>query len=371
MDLENQVLERSKEISTDAYSMSVGEIISLYKEKELDIHPEFQRFFRWTSRQKSNFIESLLLGIPIPSIFVSQKQEGAWDVVDGLQRLSTILQLTGDLRDEDDNPVKPLVLEKTRYLSELEGKEWKSDDPESQLPQSSKLKIKRARLDLKIVMNTSDETAKYELFQRLNTGGSFATGQEVRNCLLIMLNRDFYNWFSNISKDEYFQQCLPLTRKLLDERYDMELVIRFLVFRTIPDEQLNRRTIGGDLGTFLTEKVVEFAQLREFDLEAEERAFRRTFKALADALGEDIFKKFDPNKNRALGSFRTSVYEAIAIGMGHYSHNEEYEVTEDRINYIHRKLWSDRNFIKSSGSGVRTADRIPVTVALGRKYFET
>ena len=370
MDLENQVLKRSKEISTDAYSMSVGEIISLYKEKELDIHPEFQRFFRWTSRQKSNFIESLLLGIPIPSIFVSQKQEGAWDVVDGLQRLSTILQLTGDLRDENDNPVEPLVLEKTRYLSELEGKEWKSDDPENQLPQSSKLKIKRARLDLKIVMNTSDKTAKYELFQRLNTGGSLATAQEVRNCLLIMLNRDFYNWFSNITEDEDFQKCLPLSRRLLDERYDMELVIRFLVFRTIPGEQLNRKTIG-DLGTFLTEKVVEFAQSQKLDLKAERRAFRRTFKALADALGEDIFKKFDPDKDRALGSFLISVYEAIAIGMGHYSHNEEYEITKDRIHDIHRKLWSDQRFIKSTGSGIRAADRIPVTVALGRKYFET
>ena len=58
MDLEKQILQKSKEISTDAYAMSVGEMISLYKDGEIDIHPEFQRFFRWTPSQKSRLIES-------------------------------------------------------------------------------------------------------------------------------------------------------------------------------------------------------------------------------------------------------------------------------------------------------------------------
>jgi hypothetical protein len=129
MDLEDQILQRSKEISTDAYAMSVGEMISLYKDDELDIHPEFQRFFRWTSGQKSRLIESLLLGIPLPSLFVSQRPDGTWDVIDGLQRLSTILQLTGDLKDVDGRTVEPLVLEKTRYLPDLEGKTWDSPLP--------------------------------------------------------------------------------------------------------------------------------------------------------------------------------------------------------------------------------------------------
>jgi len=74
-----------KEIRTDGYAMSIGEWISLYENKEIDIHPEFQRFFRWSINQKSNLIESILLGIPIPTIFVSQRKDGVWDVVDGLQ----------------------------------------------------------------------------------------------------------------------------------------------------------------------------------------------------------------------------------------------------------------------------------------------
>lgn len=90
MDLQQEIDARRAEIRTDEYAMSIGEWISLYENKELDIHPEFQRFFRWSIWQKSRLIESILLGIPIPTIFVSQRKDGVWDVVDGLQRLSTI-----------------------------------------------------------------------------------------------------------------------------------------------------------------------------------------------------------------------------------------------------------------------------------------
>jgi len=102
MTLTEEVNLKSKEIHTDGYPMSIGEISSLYKDKELDIHPEFQRIFRWNILQKSKLIESILLGIPIPSIFVSQRDDGVWDVVDGLQRLSTIFEFMGILRNENN-----------------------------------------------------------------------------------------------------------------------------------------------------------------------------------------------------------------------------------------------------------------------------
>ena len=90
MGLQEEIDKMRQEIRADDYSMSIGEWISLYENSEIEIHPEFQRFFRWTTTQKTSLIESILLGIPIPPIFVSQREDGVWDVVDGLQRLSTI-----------------------------------------------------------------------------------------------------------------------------------------------------------------------------------------------------------------------------------------------------------------------------------------
>ena len=109
MSLEKDI-DSKKGISTDGYPMSIGELISLYKEGELDIHPEFQRFFRWSHLQKTKLVESILLGIPIPSMFVSQRDDGVWDVVDGLQRLSMIFGFVGVLEDVAGNVLPPSSL---------------------------------------------------------------------------------------------------------------------------------------------------------------------------------------------------------------------------------------------------------------------
>lgn len=95
MSLAEEIDARRRAIKTDGYSMSIGEIMNLYQNKELNINPNFQRMFRWRAEQKTRFIESILLGIPVPSIFVSQREDGVWDVIDGLQRLSTLFEFAG------------------------------------------------------------------------------------------------------------------------------------------------------------------------------------------------------------------------------------------------------------------------------------
>ena len=106
MGLNDEIKLRRSEVHSDGYPMSIGELINLYRDSELDIHPEFQRYFRWSDEQKSKLIESILLGIPIPSIFVSQREDGVWDVIDGQQRLSTIFELVGELRGADGQTLR-------------------------------------------------------------------------------------------------------------------------------------------------------------------------------------------------------------------------------------------------------------------------
>jgi hypothetical protein len=149
--------------------MSVGELMNMYRDGEIDIHPEFQRFYRWTDTQKSRLIESLLLGIPIPSIFVAQRPDGVWDVVDGLQRLSTIFQFAGILKDRQNEPLEPLVLKATKYLPSLEGKRW--EDEENILDSEQRMLIKRAKIDVKSssCFSGSTRAARSSLIRRCAT----------------------------------------------------------------------------------------------------------------------------------------------------------------------------------------------------------
>ena len=149
--LSERIKNLKKEIATDSYSMSIGELINLYVDQEMDIHPKFQRLFRWTAYQKTRFIESVMLNIPIPPIFVSQNEDGIWDVVDGVQRLSTIFQFVGKLTGEKDELVEPLVLKGTKALPELEGISWDAvNDSSKSLPQDLKLDFKRSKIVVNI-----------------------------------------------------------------------------------------------------------------------------------------------------------------------------------------------------------------------------
>ncbi len=370
MTLKDEIEDKRNEIRSDGYPMSIGEIISVYERGELDIHPEFQRVYRWDTYQKSRLIESLLLGIPLPSFFVSQREDGVWDVIDGLQRLATIFQFVGLYKDEHKELVPPLELIATKYLPSLAGKVWQDEaNPEQGIGTDHQLLIKRSKIDIKIIERESSPSTKYELFQRLNTGGSQLTDQELRNCILIMINQNAYDWLINLSHDENFQTCIALTDKAIQEQYDVELVVRFLVFRRILQSSLKRI---GDIGEFLTDRIINLGKEFQTDPELkqlEEEAFKFTFQLLAETLAEDSFKRYDTTKERFLGGFLLSAFEAIAIGIG--ANYERYKKGSVMPN--HRTaaidLWKTKSFIKNTGSGVRASTRIPVIIPLGRKLF--
>lgn len=365
MTLQQEIDKVRGEIRTDGYSVSIGEWLSIYEKNELDIHPEFQRFFRWSTRQKSRLIESIFLGIPIPQVFVAQRPDGVWDVVDGLQRLSTLFEFAGILKDEDGKPLPPLTLEKSKYLPSLANKRWEDDaKPDESLTSAQRLLIKRSKIDVSIILKESDEHSKYELFQRLNTGGAQLSDQELRNSIVVMLNRDFYRWMKDLADTSAFRDCTSLSDRAVEEAYDMELVLRFLVFRAMPAAGL---TNLGDLGEFLTEKAAELAADKSFDLHEEERAFKSTFSLLHNALGDDAFRRYDKIKQRFVGGFSVSAFEAVALGVGYNYRKLETAPASvaDRV----KTIWSEAEFFNNSGSGIRASTRIPKIVPFGRKLF--
>lgn len=362
MTLYDEVETHRKSIRTDGYPMSIGELASVYQDGDLDLHPEFQRFFRWTDEQKTGLIESILLGIPIPSIFVHQRKDGIWDVVDGLQRLSSIFQTMGILKGENGKMHPPLTLTATKYLPSLHGKSWGANesDPNGIGGDLQRI-IKRSKLDVKIVLRESDEDTKFELFQRVNTGGSPLTRQELRNCLILMHSEDAYKWILELSQYEPFQRCIALSDKAREEQYDVELVVRYLTLRKF-DPSISIP----DLGAFLDERILALFK-ENFNEPLEESGFKRTFDFLADSLEDRSFRRFNITKQRHGGGFLVSVYEVVALGLGFYMDDQNYRPNAD-MEGIPSKVWEDGGI--SIGSGTNAVRRLKATLEMGRRLFQ-
>lgn len=391
IELEKQIEQKRKEIYTDSYPMSIGEIINLYQDGELDIHPEFQRTYRWSITQKSRLIESILLGIPLPSFFVAQREDGVWDVVDGLQRLSTIFSFLGIYKDEDGKLQKPLKLMGTKYLPALENVYWdasiltaeniETEDEELEdlgesvlhnfLPKKLQMAFKREKIDIKIIKKESDSNTKYELFQRLNTFGSSLSGQEVRNCMLIMMNPDIFKWLKELSEYQSFQESLTLTDRQIAEEYHVELVLRFFILKnTYP----LTRSMLEDVGSFLTSEMINLfskdeTQKDKFDFNSEEKIFCKTFDLLNKALSENAFKRYENDKYQ--GAFSLSIYEVLTLGLAfnldEYDENDNKDL--ERIRNISMGLIRNDVFKQASGSGTRAAHRLPKFIELSKELF--
>jgi uncharacterized protein with ParB-like and HNH nuclease domain len=372
--LQDEIDRERKLIQTDSYPISIGELISMYNDGELYIHPDFQRYIRWKDDQKSKFIESILLGIPIPPIFVSQEPNGVWDVIDGLQRLATIFGFVGVLRDENDRLIPPtkLATTKIKYLPALQGKIWKGTNETVSFTDAQRLFFKREKINVQIVKKESDSNIKYELFQRINSLGSHLSDQELRNCVFIMKDKNLFKWIDRLSVYPPFVNCLDLSEKDTLEKYNQEIVSRFFV---IKNSNLNEIKKAGNFAEFITDFLTKnWWGNTIYNLDSEETIFKKTFDILDGTLREDSFKKYDFTKERCGGRFLVSAFEAIAIGLA--KNIDSWELTEQNKEELRREfrhkikaLWSDNKFTSKTGVGGKFNTRIPAVVPLGINLF--
>lgn len=360
--LQEQIDQASRKIFTDSYSMSIGELMSMYKEKEIDIHPEFQRSFRWEIGQKSALIESILLGIPMPPIFIFHRKDGIWDVIDGQQRLSTIFQFAGIYRDEDEQIQPKIQLLKTKFLPALEGIVWEDDNPETyQLDSPQRLLIKRAKIDVKLLKATSDTNAKYDLFQRLNSGGSHLTPQEVRTCLIIMEDKSFYEKLLRMSQNINFRATLPLTERALSEQEDLEFVIRFIVARHCSTESL-----PSSLHEHLDNSIISLIRNPSFNLTEETCIFERTFALLDKRFGSDSFKRYNQEKEIFEGATTISAFEAMTPAIS--KQIDFYEsLAEKDFQAKLIKMHTHPNYTQAAAR--RSTDRFKALIQIGEEIF--
>lgn len=362
--LTDQVDEFSKNVKTEVQFYSIWEIVRLYENNELIINPNFQRLYRWEKQQKTDFIESLLLWIPTPSIFVSERDDWKWELIDGLQRISTILEFMWLLKEEN-LPLQKINLINTwllraPYLTYLEWIWWDS------LEDSLKIKIQRTRININVITKDSDESTKYEVFNRLNTGWASLTNQEVRNTLLLQFWRPFYDFLMELKEYDHFQNVINLSDKDIEREADTELILRFF---SVKNYNLSSDWKIRNVSSFITLKMNDFIKDWHFDYQKEREVFIKTFKLLDETLGAIVFKRYYEEK-WFYWRIVLPWFDAIASGIWfnikeRILEDIDREILQERI----QELWSMDIFNKNIAVWKTTESKLLFCEEFWKAYF--
>jgi hypothetical protein len=367
--LQAEIDAAQRRVKTDAYQMSIGEIVNMYKEGDLVINPDFQRLFRWEPGQKSKLIESILLGIPLPPIFVYEKEDSTWELIDGLQRVSTILEFMGLLRDAETTELKPpSYMTSTKYLPLLNNVVWEKSsditdislDSQVELDKSQQLAIRRARLGVEILKRPSDSRTKYDLFQRLNAGGTPANPQELRNCITIMISQSYFDFLKELADYGTFRTVLAASEDQIERQRHMEYATRFLVYTHVPYDGKH------DVEDFIDDGII---QLAEGGVKREQAlCFKNTFDLLFTVSGSDALRRIDAGGSR--GRVSLAAFECIAVGIGKnidtiLARQNPEQFVRKRI----EKFWKVPELQNFFAPGLRGTIRIQRTIPFGERFF--
>ena len=263
-------------VDFNTYDLSIKELISMISDGLINIAPEYQRQFRWDEERQSSLIESFFLGIPVPSIFMATNPDGTWELIDGVQRVSTILNFAGnDDERAKINTKKPsqlklvglkkLTLFNSHYFSEL--------------PLDLQTKFRLTSLKVTTLSDKSDRAVRFDLFERLNRGGVSLSDQEIRSCVY---RGRFNDFLKEQAENPDFKNCVHLSERQETDGTREELVLRFFAYLY-------------DLDNF-THSVKEFLNDymgkadKKFNYSKNEKLFTTVFETLNKSLPNGISK---------------------------------------------------------------------------------
>lgn len=290
--LMQQLGEQRRTVDFDTFDIQLQELLRMLDRGEISIAPAYQRQFRWDNARCSQLMESLMLGIPIPNLFMATNADNTWEVVDGVQRLSAVVKFAGEekLRNKLGLNVA-LTLENLQKLDQFNGLTYDG------LPPNIQQHLRTRPLKVVTLNDKSDTVVRLDLFERLNTGGISLTKQEIRNCVY---QGPFAEKLGELAKTANFRKVVKLTSKQNRDGTLEECVLRFFAF-------LDRyKKFDHSVTDFLNDYMKNATA--KFDFAAKEAVFHLVFKALAKAFPNGI--------TRGGGKTKTplNLYEGVAVG---------------------------------------------------------
>jgi hypothetical protein len=292
-----------RRISARSSDPTLKDLYDRYCEGDLILQPDFQRYFVWDDKKSSRLIESVLLDLPLPIIFLAEEAGGRESVVDGQQRLTALFTFLDG----------KWALSSLELHPELNGVHF------ADLPRQLRLKIRRAPIRVTTILKESDEELKFEIFERLNTGSVALNDQELRNCIY---RGGYNNLLKKMAADGDFLYLLGLTQPERRMR-DVELVLRFAAFYHAGDSAYR-----APMRRFLNEEMAHFRHITNEEAVEMYHAFRDAVQTLREMMGQQAGRRFrrgheqDPNGAWEARRFNAALFDVLLGGFTRYPRRE-------------------------------------------------
>lgn len=354
IDEEFEEIERPwnpESIRVSTKTFSLRNIVDLIAERSLELAPDFQRLEVWTIKQKAQLIESILLQIPLPAFYFAEDNDGFMRVVDGLQRLSTV----NDFVSGGADGIGGFRLRDLEYIADVQGKRF------ADLPAPWQRRIFNTQIYVHVIDPSTPAPVKYDIFRRINTGGTPLNAQEIRHCMSKARSRDF------------LRRCVDTTEfvsatngSLLKQRrmIDREVVLRYAAFRIL-DEIENYRAYGS-----MESLLWRTTELLDSERDVTDDALEGLYEGLLKGLrlsemifGPNAFRKWTTYSSR-LSPFNRALFESWTCALSQRDASDVSHVAPVIAELAQERMTNDHRFIESitvsTGDSRRVAYRFNV-----------
>lgn len=331
----NQPFDPTK-IKVTVQNIAIFNLIRRLENERINMKTKFQRQAGlWKDQEMSRLIESLLVRIPLPAFYFDGSDDNSWEVVDGLQRLSTLKRFI---------ITKDLKLRGLEYLKEFEGFGFED------LPAYLQGRIEETNIIAYLIQPGTPEQVKFNIFKRINTGGLVLTAQEIRHALNQGIPADFVE---DLAKLDEFKHAMDGAVRS-DRMEDRDFTTRFLGFYTLYDEY------QPDLDSFLNKAM---AGLKKMSLDERNEirvAFRAAMKAARGIFYNDAFRKRYA-KGQRRRPLNKALFDAWSVNLAKLSDGERAGLVQRRERVIAKQMQlmnKDDEFFQSISSSTGDPNRV-------------
>jgi uncharacterized protein with ParB-like and HNH nuclease domain len=325
---------------------SIYEYLRQLNNGKINIHPEFQRNSVWKPDQKCKFIESILLNFPLPPIYLNETMEATYIVIDGLQRSTTLQEYYAD----------KFALSGLEALPDYNGSKY------SDLPVKLQSKFENKKLTTFILKPSTPTVVIYDIFKRINTGGTQLNRQEVRNCIFIGKSTEL---LKNLANEKYFRRAIDggVGSKRMKDR---EIVLRYIAFRWFD----YKAEYTGDMSDFIESAMKRINKMSNDKIYLMNDDFNRVMQTAYNIWGRENFRI--PTK-KTRGLINTAVLETVCNYLS--ANSDEFIIKNNQTikkNYsdlIMDPVYNDA-VTKSTGNRTRVLNRFRLVYEIFDRRLE-